>query len=454
MNFILWIVLLISEISLIFFGFISNANKKEWNQKRFLLNGIEAAAYLLMLFLPGVNFGLRWRAIAVLLFIRVIFSGIIYFLKIKKISAKKKSAMVFSDVLNFVILSIAMVPSFLFTDYTGRPVSGKFKVAQTNAILIDDSRIEEFENDGSFREVPVFFFYPESISALENNSLPLVIFSHGAFGYYQSNISTYMELASNGYVVVSLDHPYHCFVTKDTNGKTVKVNSEFFKNALTIGGSEISDSEIFEITSQWMKLREDDMNFVIDTFKNFDEKNVHGKNWFVSEKDKNLICEIFNHTDINKIGLMGHSLGGATAVTVGRRNDISAVIDFDGTMLGEITGIENGITLVNEEIYTTPLFAFDSEIHHEERILSKKQDEIYVNNVILDNATQGFSTYIEGSDHMNFTDLPLFAPGLGKLLGTGTVDQEKCIDCINKITLEFFDCYLKQTGVFTVNEKY
>ncbi len=32
-------------------------------------------------------------------------------------------------------------------------------------------------------------------------------------------------------------------------------------------------------------------------------------------------------TDFDTIGLMGHSLGGATAVTVGRRSDIPAVID-------------------------------------------------------------------------------------------------------------------------------
>ncbi|MBQ5851909.1 MAG: hypothetical protein IIW54_14020, partial [Lachnospiraceae bacterium] len=33
------------------------------------------------------------------------------------------------------------------------------------------------------------------------DDFPLVVFSHGAFGYYESNTSTYMELASNGYVV-------------------------------------------------------------------------------------------------------------------------------------------------------------------------------------------------------------------------------------------------------------
>ena len=46
-------------------------------------------------------------------------------------------------------------------------------------------RIDEFENDGSFREVPAHFYYPDS----ESGEFPLVIFSHGAFGYYESNFT-------------------------------------------------------------------------------------------------------------------------------------------------------------------------------------------------------------------------------------------------------------------------
>lgn len=41
-------------------------------------------------------------------------------------------------------------------------------------------------------------------------------------------------------------------------------------------------------------------------------------------------------------GLMGHSLGGATAVSVGRREDVTAVVDLDGTMLGEEGNIKKG----------------------------------------------------------------------------------------------------------------
>ncbi len=55
---------------------------------------------------------------------------------------------------------------------------------------------------------------------------------------------------------------------------------------------------------------------------------------------------------------------------------------------------------------------------------------------------------------MNFTDLPLIAPPLADMLGTGPVDEGECIDTMNSIVLNFFDCYLKGTGTFSVQESY
>ena len=374
-------------------------------------------------------------------------------------SKKKKAAIILIAVLAVIILTIIMIPRLLFTDYDGRPLTGKYAVAQTEAILIDSSRIETFEKDGSFREVPAHFYFPENYLA-ENgekslHSLPLVIFSHGAFGYYQSNTSTYMELASNGYVVVSLDHPYHSFFTKDSKGKTITVDPTFIKTAMSVGNdpeAEYSEEEIYEITSVWMNLRLEDMNFVVDTIKEAAEGS-YGDSWYFA-KDKELTEEAVSLIDTTKIGLMGHSLGGATAVTVGRRADIGAVVDLDGTMLGEELGVENGVPVINQEPYTTPLLCITNEPHHMEAAEAGKLSYSYANNVILNNADEGFETYVVGSEHMDFTDLPLFSPFLANMLGKGEVDAAYCIDTTNALVRDFFNCYLKGEGTFTVQESY
>ena len=467
----LLLILLVIETGFAVYGFTLKApvqnSKKNWSLKRFMVNGIQIAVYLVFIFLPGVDFSFRFMGLAVMLLLRVLFAGAGTLIYRRSEKEKKKGMMVCSAVLSICFLCMSMVPAFLFTDYSGRPLTGPFRVAECEAILVDESRTEEFENDGSFREVPVHFYYPENIKELEKNSLPLVIFSHGAFGYYQSNASTYMELASNGYVVVSLDHPYHSFFTKDTSGKTIIVNPEFFQNALTIGNSEteeLSESDVYNITSKWMELREEDMNFVIDELEkagsgnhegNTDETNVVlPTNWYCGSKSTDTILSVLDAVNYDKIGLMGHSLGGATAVTVGRREDVSAVIDLDGTMLGEETGVKDGVVLLNEEPYETPLLSVISEIHHNDEVWSRETGYVYANNYVLEHATCGYETYFKNTGHMNFTDLPLFSPVLAGNLGTGTVDAGECIDQINGIVLRFFDCYLKDSGEFAVKECY
>ena len=434
------IILLIVETGFLAYELTRKSSKREWTPRRFVIDSVQLVLFLIMVLLPGIDFGFRFRMLLTVLLLRVLAAGIFALAYRKNEKSKKKSAIVFSMIISIILITTNMLPAFLFADYHGRPVTGEYEVKEDQIIMVDESRTEEFEIDGSYREVPVHFYYPDAEGSADH-TLPLVIFSHGAFGYYQSNSSTYMELASHGYVVASLDHPYHSFFTHDTDGKLITVDPEFFQTALYVGGNdnEMSEEDVWEITSKWMEIREADMNFVIDELEN----NNYDQEWG-------------RLMDTSRIGLMGHSLGGATAVTVGRRSDISAVIDIDGTMLGEQTGVEDGMPAVNEERYTTPLLAIDNDEHHNSRSEARETGYVYSNNVILDNADEGYSTYFRGAAHMDLTDLPLFSPALAGMLNASesSVDHEECIDTLNRIVLEFFDCYLKGEGTFNVNESY
>ncbi len=456
MALLLFILFAVAETGFCIMGLTRTVSMKEWTRIRLAVNVIETAVFLVMLLLPGIDLGFRFLGLFLLLCIRIVISLVSLLIHRQDEKQKKKPAIAAGAVLGTVLIALAMLPAFAFTDYRGRPVTGSSRVAEEVAILIDHSRKDPFESDGSFREVPVHFYYPEEISGIQEHSLPLVIFSHGAFGYYQSNVSTYTELASNGYVVVSLDHPHHSFFTEDSAGKTVTVDPGFFQDALRIqnSGGEIPEEEERKITSAWMELRLADMNFVLDTFGEAGGSGQLSDSWYFGGTPEDTFREIMKSVDTEKIGLMGHSLGGATAVTAGRRDDVSAVIDLDGTMLGERTGVKDGLPVINDTPYTTPLLCIDNESHHNERIEAKEAGYPYVNNVVLDNAPAGFSTYIEGAGHMNFTDLPLISPMLANLLGTGSTDPEACIDRINALVLQFFDCYLKGKGSFAVDDKY
>ena len=162
-----------------------------------------------------------------------------------KRSSDKKTWTLRRLIVSVILICGAMVPAFLFTDYEGRPVTGPYTVTQCNCILVDESRIEAFEDDGSKREVPAYFFAPAE--AREGEKFPLVVFSHGAFGYYQSNASTYLELASNGYVVVSIEHPHHAFFTKDTLGKTITVDRDFINDCMN-ANADMTEEKLYRLS--------------------------------------------------------------------------------------------------------------------------------------------------------------------------------------------------------------
>ena len=371
-----------------------------------------------------------------------------------KQKSKKVLWIVLGSIAALILLAIVLIPKLLFSDYAGLPTTGPYKVQMASAILVDESRVEAFETDGSKREVPVYFYYPEVAEEEGEKSFPLVIFSHGAFGYYQSNTSTYMELASNGYVVISLDHPYHSFFTKDTSGKTIIVNPQFMQEVMYINELGTPEQEIIELSHGWLDIRTADMNFVLDSVKAAKEQGAElPACWFIKEESSaETIRAILSMTDTEHIGLMGHSMGGAASVTVGRtRDDIDAVIDLDGTMLGEQFSYSNGEYDFYDEAYPVPLLSVSNEAHYFE---GQDLADWYVNSWVLANAKDAKYTYFKGSGHMNFTDLPLFSPALAKMLGIGTIDPEECVITMNQLVLDYYNCYLKDMGEVVVQEGY
>ena len=452
MAFLLLVLMGAAEIGFIVFDQVRGSSKETWSKRRFIVNAGQALLFAVMMLLPGIDTSFRFTGLIIMLAARIMVAALSALINRKKTETKKTAGKIVSMILSIMLITGAMVPAFVFTDYDGLPLHGTYKVRKCNAILVDKNRKEQFENDGSDREVPVYFFYPED--AGDGEKFPLVVFSHGAFGYYQSNVSTYMELASRGYVVVSLEHPYHSFFTKDTDGRTIIVDQGFINSVMTTGQNG-TEEEIFKVSQEWMKLRVDDMNFALDELIKGAENNNLEDFWFADGGMREDTLEVLSHTDTSKIGLMGHSMGGATSVEVGKqRDDISAVIDIDGTMLGSITGAENGKFIVEDIDYDVPIFEIENMNAHKEAVEAEAIDYPYPNNMIRKNAETYFGTYFEGSLHMDYTDLPMFSPLLGKMLGSGDVDNSYIMDTVNSLAADFFDCYLKGEGQFSVNESY
>ena len=448
MGTVYFIVFLIAEIILAVLTLGKKNDKSVWLKNRLIFRVAEAGVLFGLKTLPITHEKWRFAAAIIFLFILCLCDLIEWLIKRKKTVGKIiKARAVVSCVLSSLFILSALIPAFIFTNYNGLPTTGEYKVNEASTILVNEALLDPFENDGSNREVPVHFYYPDNAEG----EYPLVVFSHGAFGYYQSNVSTYMELASNGYVVAALDHPHHSIFTNDTQGKTIIADQKFLNDVSTISGENVTEEEIYEITKSWMEIRTSDENFVLDTIEDAKKSGALSNAFNTQQADT--IQAVLNMTDIEKIGLMGHSMGGAASVAVGReRSDIDAVIDIDGTMLGEQTGFADGKYVINTEPYAAPLLSIDNEAHHNDRLAYRKTGYVYANNVVLDRAENAYETYFAGAGHMNFTDLPLISPVLADALGTGDIDPAECTDRLNSLILSFFNCYLKDQGEFSITE--
>ena len=454
MGLILFLLLSAMEIVLAVKGRGRENEKKVWLKNRLFVRLAEIVTVLAALLLP---FGQKWRLVP-LLGAQVLL-GIAALLRWlsgrrRETVSKKTGSAVANAVFSILFIALLLIPAFVFTGYKGLPVSGPHPVAESSAILIDRSRTDPFEQDGSFREVPVHFYYPAD--AAEGETFPLVVFSHGAFGYYQSNTSTYMELAANGYVVAALDHPHHAFFTKDSAGQTVLVDQDFFRTAMGANGDPNDNAEAnLAIFREWMALRTADMNFAVDTLEAAGRSGALDSAWFLPGGGEAAILSALKCSDLTKIGLMGHSMGGATAVQLGReRGDISAVIDLDGTMLGEYTGAENGKLSIREEAYPLPVLEFNNWETYNDRREYLTRGGRYPNDELIRSAAEGYAVTIRDTRHMDYTDLPLLSPFLGKLLGSGERGCRETMTIVNGLVLDFFDHTLKGEGAFSVQEIY
>ena len=430
----------------------AQATRADWLRDRLVLRGIELAVALVARLVPA--FGENWRfsllvGMTGLLFVWAL---VAYFVRRKKATGPRKlGAAIAGPIFTLLALTSASVPALVFTGYHGLPTSGPYQVAQAHAILVDPSRLEEFETDGSHREVPAYFYYPDDAASEGGHQYPLVVFDHGSFGYHESNFSTYAELASNGYVVAVVEHPYYSLFSTDTAGQVIPVDMGFMDDVMAVSNAEgdtsVTDTQYAKVISDWMTLRDADMNFALDTIEAAVDSGTLDDVWHVeSDADRAGILRALGMTDTQKIGLMGHSIGGAVSMDMARqRDDIDAVIDIDGTMLGEEKA-EGDKFVYNSEPFPVPLLALNNEVHGRGYTTGNADGSEYVNQYVVEHAKDARVMSFDGTEHMDFTDLPLLSPFLADMLGSGDVDHEQFTTQLNGIVLQWFDYYLKGTG--------
>lgn len=142
--------------------------------------------------------------------------------------------------------------------------------------------------------------------------LPLVLFSHAYTADRAVYTSLVNDLASRGYMVVSIDHTSDAFAVQFPNGDVVD----------GVYGSPLASKPIEEPELvRLINVRTRDVRFVTTWLM---KQNRKKRSWLRQRIDR------------KRIGVFGHSLGGATAARVGIVDQrFRASADLDGSLFGQ-----------------------------------------------------------------------------------------------------------------------
>lgn len=271
---------------------------------------------------------------------------------------------------------------------------------------------------------------------------PIVLFSHGGGTSMEVHTAQAEDLASHGYIVVAIDHPY---VSSGTVFPDRVISA---KDATT----NFNEGEPVVVINQIMA---DDASFVIDQLAAMNEGSVPSV--------------LAGRLDLEQIGIVGHSLGGAVAYNLAIHDPrVKAAINLDGAVYVEpdnsapmspfLMLAEDGFHLnaiQNREALMRPfedMPELDQEITLSMYGSREAYDLLYADavgylNGLTDALAESGNLYtIEGSAHMKFSDVGLYF-GIRQLreminIG-GSTDPARCLEITRALTRAFFDAHLK-----------
>ena len=238
-----------------------------------------------------------------------------------------------------------------------------------------------------------------------NKKFPLILFSHGLGGYKTQNLINIETLVSQGYIVVAPDHSYDASITIFDDGTSVG-----FESGLP---DDVSPEEFWATRIPQINTRASDMSFIIDKLQTMKNYNL------------------YNSINFNKIGIFGHSFGGATSV-VSSWNDtrISACLNLDGWFVPIVDDIINtGLRIP---------FCYIGQEYWENTPLNYPKLNTFYKNCSNDT----YILKVKDTHHFDYSDMPYFS-SIGRMIASGkNVDKYFAVR-LSDFIAGFFNQYLK-----------
>jgi predicted dienelactone hydrolase len=259
---------------------------------------------------------------------------------------------------------------------------------------------------------------------------PVIVFSH-AMGSFAEQSTLLMEhLASHGFVVFSLSHPYASMRMVSSDGRAIYLDLDTINEV-----SDPYDAEGPDMTAKLGRAgsAEERMTLHLERYERADGLNALMAVWVddlrfaldsiaaPSGRDPALQA-ISNRIDADGIGFLGMSFGGG-AVTELCKSDVRcrAALNMDGGTFGQR----------QRQPLEVPYLA----------LVRENQDSL---DYLLPAARREYyAVEVKGAAHLDFTDDAVVFPILRWLGITGAIGGERVIEITNAVSLRFFDAYLR-----------
>lgn len=223
------------------------------------------------------------------------------------------------------------------------------------------------------------------------------------------------SLASHGYIVVGINPTYSSNLVVFPDGRVVhRTDKGTIPDKATPAQAEELASSLLTVWSQ-------DEIFALNQMERLNASPA---------------SPFFQHLDMNRVGIFGHSFGGATALAVCQQDvRCKAGADLDGTPFGSerSTPLQAPFLLMSED-YSSGCDRNCSEL----RGIAK-----------LGKLGSVYDLSVKGARHFNFSDLPLrMLPAVRPVFQAahliGSIDPARSEAITNAYLLAFFDRYLKR----------
>ncbi len=294
--------------------------------------------------------------------------------------------------------------------------------------------------------------HPNAAIQAELGKLPIIIFNHGYWSLQMQNTVLMEDLASRGYLVLSLAHPYDSAAVLFNDGDVIRVDSSEtmkiiveseglpeletylgsmdpgmrYQALMALKAKDLDNLRMFASSKVWR----DDIAFVLDSIAN---GQVGGA-----------VKQIVDQGDYARLGLVGMSFGGSTTAGFCLRDArCKAGVNLDAMAWDQAqynaTIPAPFMVLLGDPRANRP----NADINF------ARTDYMYETVRDAGLLPDKYRFLIAGSTHPDFTDFTdlLRGPARKKIMRLGTISGQRMLAATNRLVSDFFETYVRGQDV-------